>query len=70
VVVLTRQTVTDIPTAAIAAVSLGLLLWREIPGPVFVGLGAITEFSCTKTAREASSAGCRGRTHWPASREP
>jgi chromate transporter len=41
VVVLTRQTVTDIPTAAIAAVSLGLLLWRKIPEPVFVGLGAI-----------------------------
>jgi chromate transporter len=41
VVVLTRQTVTDIPTALIAAVSLGLLLWRKIPEPVFVGLGAI-----------------------------
>ena len=34
---ITRQTVTDIPTAAIAAVSLGLLLWRKIPEPVFVG---------------------------------
>lgn len=41
VVVLTRQTVTDIPTAAIAVVSLGLLLWRKIPEPVFVALGAI-----------------------------
>lgn len=41
VVVLTRQTVTDLPTGLIAAVSLGLLLWRKIPEPVFVGLGAI-----------------------------
>jgi chromate transporter len=41
VVVLTRQTVTDIPTTAIAVVSLGLLLWRNIPEPVFVALGAI-----------------------------
>jgi chromate transporter len=41
VVVLTRQTVTDLPTAAIALVSLGLLLWRKIPEPVFVSLGAV-----------------------------
>jgi len=41
VVVLTRQTVTDIPTAAVALVSLGLLLWRKVPEPVLVGLGAI-----------------------------
>ena len=41
VVVLSRQTITDIPTAAIAAVSLGLLMWRKIPEPVFVALGAI-----------------------------
>ncbi len=41
VVVLSRQTITDIPTAAIAVVSLGLLLWRKIPEPVFVALGAI-----------------------------
>jgi chromate transporter len=41
VVVLTRQTVTDIPTAAIAVTSLGLLLWRKIPEPVFVALGGL-----------------------------
>jgi chromate transporter len=41
VVVLTRQTVTDIPTAAIAVFSLGLMLWRKIPEPVFVAFGAI-----------------------------
>lgn len=41
VVLLARQTVTDIPTAAIAAVSLGLLLRRKIPEPAFVALGAI-----------------------------
>jgi chromate transporter len=41
VVVLTRQTVTDIPTAAIAVVSLGLMLWRKVPEPVFVAFGAI-----------------------------
>ena len=41
VVVLSRQTITDIPTAAIAAVSLGLLLWRKIPEPALVALGAI-----------------------------
>jgi len=41
VVVLSPQTITDIPTAAIAAVSLGLLLWRKIPEPVLVALGAI-----------------------------
>jgi chromate transporter len=41
VVVLTRQTVTDLPTAAIAVISLGLLLWRKIPEPAFVALGAI-----------------------------
>ena len=41
VIVLTRQTVSDVPTAAIAVVSLGLLLWRKIPEPVFVALGAI-----------------------------
>ncbi|HEV2377351.1 MAG TPA: chromate transporter, partial [Streptosporangiaceae bacterium] len=41
VVVLTRQTVTDLPTAAIAVVSLGLMLWRKIPEPMFVALGAI-----------------------------
>jgi chromate transporter len=41
VVVLTRQTVTEIPTAAIAVVSLALLLWRKIPEPVLVALGAI-----------------------------
>src|SRR5258707_1251923 len=41
VIVLSRQTITDIPTAAIAALSLGLLLWRKIPEPVFVALGAI-----------------------------
>jgi chromate transporter len=41
VVVLSLQTITDIPTAAIAVVSLGLLIWRKIPEPVFVALGAI-----------------------------
>jgi len=41
VVVLSRETITDIPTAAIAAVSLGLLLWRKIPEPVLVALGAV-----------------------------
>ncbi len=41
VVVLGRQTITDIPTAAIAALSLGLLLWRKIPEPVLVALGAV-----------------------------
>ncbi len=41
VVVLTRQTVTDLPTAAIAVTSLGLLLWRKIPEPVFVALGGL-----------------------------
>jgi chromate transporter len=41
VIVLSRQTITDLPTAAIAAVSLGLLLWRKIPEPAFVALGAI-----------------------------
>ena len=39
--VLTRQTVTDLPTAAIAVISLGALLWRKIPEPVFVALGAL-----------------------------
>jgi chromate transporter len=41
VVVLTRQTVTDLPTAAIAVMTLGLLLWRKIPEPVFVALGGL-----------------------------
>jgi chromate transporter len=41
VIVLSRQTITDLPTVGIAAVSLGLLLWRKIPEPVFVALGAI-----------------------------
>ncbi len=41
VIVLSRQTITDLPTAAIAALSLGLLLWRKIPEPVLVALGAI-----------------------------
>jgi chromate transporter len=41
VVVLTRQTVTDLPTAGIALVCFVLLLWRKIPEPVFVALGAI-----------------------------
>ena len=41
VVVLTRQTVTDLPTAAIALATLGLLLWRKIPEPVFIALGAV-----------------------------
>jgi chromate transporter len=41
VVVLTRRTVTDLPTAAIAAISLGLLLWKKIPEPVFVALGGL-----------------------------
>jgi chromate transporter len=41
VVVLTRQTVTDVPTAAIATACLGLLLWRKIPEPVFVALGGL-----------------------------
>jgi chromate transporter len=41
VVVLTRQTVTDLPTAAIAVVSFGLLLWKKIPEPVFVALGGL-----------------------------
>jgi chromate transporter len=41
VVVLTRQTVTDLPTAAIAIVTLSLLLWRKIPEPAFIALGAV-----------------------------
>ena len=41
VVVLTRQTVTDVPTAAIAVISFGLLLWKKIPEPVFVALGGL-----------------------------
>lgn len=41
VIVLTRQTVTDLPTAAIAVISFGLLLWKKIPEPVFVALGGI-----------------------------
>ena len=41
VVVLTRQTVTDVPTSAIAFVSFGLLLWKKIPEPVFVALGGL-----------------------------
>jgi chromate transporter len=41
VVVLTRQTVTDLPTAAIAVISFGLLLWKKIPEPVFVALGGL-----------------------------
>jgi chromate transporter len=41
VVVLTRQTVTDVPTTAIALASLGLLVWRKIPEPVFVALGGL-----------------------------
>ena len=41
VIVLTRQTVTDLPTAAIAVTSLGLLLWKKIPEPVFVALGGL-----------------------------
>jgi len=41
VVVLTRQTVTDVPTAAIAIACLGLMLWRKIPEPVFVALGGL-----------------------------
>ena len=41
VVVLTRQTVTDVPTAIIAIACLGLLLWRKIPEPVFVALGGL-----------------------------
>jgi hypothetical protein len=40
-VVLTRQTVTDVPTAVIAIVCFGLLLWRKIPEPVFVALGGL-----------------------------
>jgi chromate transporter len=40
VVVLSRQTITDWPAAAIAAVALGLLLTRKIKEPVLVGLGA------------------------------
>jgi chromate transporter len=38
--VLTRQTVTDLPTAAIAVISFGLL-WKKIPEPVFVALGGL-----------------------------
>src|SRR5262249_47985298 len=38
VVVLIRQTVTDLPTAAIAVVSFGLLLWTKLPEPVFMAL--------------------------------
>jgi chromate transporter len=41
VVVLTRQTVTDVPTAVIAIACFGLLLWRKIPEPVFVALGGL-----------------------------
>jgi chromate transporter len=41
VVVLARQTVTDVPTDAIAIICLGLLLWRKIPEPVFVELGGL-----------------------------
>jgi chromate transporter len=40
VVVLSRQTITDWPTAAIAMVALGLLLTRKIKEPILVGLGA------------------------------
>jgi chromate transporter len=40
-VVLTRQTVTDIPTAAIALGTFSILLWRKIPEPVFVALGGL-----------------------------
>jgi hypothetical protein len=40
-VVLARQTVTDVPTDAIAIICLGLLLWRKIPEPVFVELGGL-----------------------------
>jgi hypothetical protein len=37
---LTCQTVTDIPTTAIAVAALGLLLWRKVPEPAPVALGA------------------------------
>ncbi len=41
VVVLGRQIIIDVPTTAIALFSLGLLLWRKIPEPVLVALGAV-----------------------------
>ncbi len=41
VIVLGRQIIIDVPTTAIALFSLGLLLWRKIPEPVLVALGAI-----------------------------
>ncbi len=40
VVVLSRQTITDWPAAAIAVVSLGLLLRWKVKEPILVGLGA------------------------------
>jgi hypothetical protein len=36
-----RLPVTGIPTAAIVVISLGPLLWRIVPEPVFAALGAI-----------------------------
>jgi hypothetical protein len=47
VVVLTRQTVTDPPTAAIAVISFALLLWKKIPEPVFAPSAASPESSRT-----------------------
>jgi hypothetical protein len=52
VVVLTRQTVTDLPTAAIAVVSFGLL-WKKIPNQSSSPSAASPE-SCSATCAQGS----------------